>query len=280
MGKDDHARSCSPIPVSPLSGIADIGSSPRAAHSRAPNFGDSEDAPDPVPISSENTTEQMLLQIGIMVERQSTSVAQIPALAREVTTVATRQEEMEKSLNDAKDRLTAMEANGHPCRNQATIDRHEAQSTEWQKDKEEGIKSREMIQHVASSVAVVDRDVKSVQSGGRKLIGGMVTAALGIIITIVGASWSTGGRIEGINQRLEAEKLIRAEQHTSLKARLDRVPTADQLPSKKQVEVISRVVHENGHSFDARCKRLSDGDRRYLARQVQQGRLPASFLCL
>jgi len=273
MGKDDRERS--PIPAPPPSGISDIDPRPGGVFSRVRNADDFEVDPDPTPISPENSTDQMLLKIGVMVERQSASVAQIPALAREVTTVATRQEEMEKSLNDAKERLHGIESSDHYCKNQATINRHEEESKEWRQDKEAGIKSREMITNVAAAVNKVDKDIKDVQSSGRKLLGSMVTAALGIIIVVVGGAWNTGGRIEGVNQRLEAEKQIRAEQHTTLKARLDRVPTAEQ-----QVENISQVMIENGHSFDARCKRLSDGERRYLARQVQQGKLPPSFLCL
>lgn len=179
-------------------------------------------------------SEQLILKIGSMLQKQGVAVAMIPSVkdtaekALEVNT-ETRETLIALSVKQEilDDRFARVERFGHHCRNQQVIEKHEAEAVEWRHDKEEGIKSREMIQTTA-------KEVLALRLGSKKLIGAMVTAALGIMLTVVGASWNTGGRIEGINQRLEAEKVLRAEQFSSIKFQLSKIPDS---PGPRSVQV-------------------------------------------
>lgn len=299
MPSDRDAKK--PLPDPTPSGISDVditsGERRVSPFDQVSSLADFDDDDEPSVVSPNNSEKQLLFKIGTLVQKQGVHVARIPGIEKTVTEVATIQGEMGKRQTRMDGRLGVIEKNGHPCKQQPLIDKHEQESKEWRKDKEEGIKTRAMVQAVADSASratraaeevgkkveastgAVTKQVEAVRGSGRKVIGGLAVASVSIVLVIIGAAWNTGGTVEGLSQRIEGEKTVRTVQHQVLKARLDRLPTKSDMPSKQQMTAIKNsMVKED--AFEERCAKLTPIEKRHLARQVQQGHLPASLLCL
>ena len=252
-----------------------------SAFAQAESADDYDDDDEPTPISDENSTNRMLLKIGVMVERQSVHVRQIPHIDTKLTEVATKQVVMEERQSKMDEHLLKIEKNGHPCKNQQVIDRHTEESSEWRTDKEEGIKTRQMVKTTTEdaqrAVRAADTIGKSVGSILFKTFGGVAITAVTIILVVIGAAWNTGGRIEGLSQRVTAESKLRKQQDDTITARLDRLPTKDQVVTRESLTSFENAVKHD--EFEDRCAKLSSTQKINLGRQIQQGRLPASFLC-
>jgi len=133
----------------------------------------------------------------------------------------------------------------------------------------------ESAQQASNAATKVGKSVNGLMIKG---FGGVAATAIAIIIAIIGAAWNTGGRIGSIDQRLTSESALRKQQDEEFKARLDRLPTKDQVLTKERLTQFENAVNSN--EFEDRCAKLTPAQKSYLGRQVQQGRLPPSFLCL
>jgi hypothetical protein len=242
-------------------------------------------ADEPTPIHDFNAAFRKIALIGSQVKRLTAQ--EFPALARDVHVARTAATEANEQVvmvrlrqEDMGRRLQELNEKDHVCLNQQELDHLKEHVNVQQKERDENINARAQLDSLTDKVKVIVDDSKDLQKRRRVEIFSVLLAAVGIITTLISLSWNLGGDMNRIVERLEAEKTLRAEQHATLKARLDQLPTSDKVPTRSQVETISQTITENGHSFDSRCKRLDQAQKNYLARQIQQGKLPPAFLCL
>lgn len=280
-------------------GIADVvlSGGRKSNHLAVPDSDDFEIDDEPSAVKQSDTSDGLLFKIGLMVERQSAAVKKIPEIDDKLTQVCDRQETM-------GNRLASIERNGHPCQQLDTIGEQQETIGEQQETLEAqqetidalvetaddvteevkaSIEARDSVQslktEVEEDVGDLKNEIKEFRSGRVKALVAAIMGFLSIIGTVGGTSYCVGTSIGDVRGALATEKVLRDEQHSTVKTRLDKLPTKLDVPTKAQVTEIGEAV-SNGDEFESRCKRLSAEEKRHLARQVQQGRLPPTFLCL
>lgn len=266
MSKDD-------IPRPTDSGISDVKLVEGRLHHSAifeqvPDGEDFEEEEELSAITSLNDPDRVILKIGAFITR----------IERMLGMLDKRQHRMEI-------RLTAIERNGHPCKNQQLVDRLETESAEWREDKEQGIKTRAMVKSIAEDVGEskikideMQRDTKKDASDRRKALVAIIICIIGLVAAIGGATWCIGTKLTGVSGDIRTERTLRDAQYEEVTRLLDKLPTTEQVPSREQVDDIRRVV-KNGDEFLERCRRLSEVEKQRLERSVRAGHLPPEFLC-
>lgn len=184
--------------------------------------------------------------------------------------VRSRQEDFSK-------RLDKMEVASHPCVQQQDIARLKEQSKEWRQDKEEGIRTREMVRSAQENISKATEEIVRAKTAPKRILAGVLGVGVSMIATIVAVAWTLSGSLATVEASIATEHAVREAQMDSIRERLGELPT--DVPTKAQVETIQRTVTENGHSFSSRCQQLTLAQKRSLERQVQSGSLPRSFLC-
>lgn len=199
--------------------------------------------------------------------------------SQQVIVVRTRQEDFSK-------RLEGMERKGHPCVQQAEITRLKEQSHEWRQDKEEGIKTREMVcgvqEKISAAVEALDKTntkIEKTEKRPNRILAGVLSVGLGLIVVFLGGAWRLSADFTSVQASIVTEAKVRETEFESLKERIAELPSKRDVPSPEQVKHIERVVVENGHSFAARCNKLTKAQKQRLARQVATGVLPDILLC-
>lgn len=219
--------------------------------------------------------------------------AKIPAIAKdakmaceaakeasqEVVIVRTRQE-------DFSSRLERMEKNGHPCIQTDKITRLQEQSIEWRQDKEEGIKTREMVRsaqekidNAADEIGKTNVRLEKAQKRPGRILAAVVGIGLSLVVAVFSGGWYLSGALTTVQSSIVTEAKVREAQLTGIKEHISQLPTKADAPTKAQVAKITKVVVENGHSFTARCSKLTTTQKNYLRRQVERGMLPPELQC-
>jgi len=190
----------------------------------------------------------------------------------QVVIVRTRQE-------DLSARLVRMEKNGHPCVQTDKIARLQDQSKEWRQDKEEGIKTREMVKSAQEGIAKAAEEIGKAKAAPKRILASIFAVGLGMIGTVVAVAWMISGSLTTVQASIVTESAVRTVQFDSLKERIAQLPSKEDVPTHQQLETIKEVVVENGHSFVARCAKLTRAQKNYLKRQVERGMLPPVLRC-
>ncbi len=225
-----------------------------------------------IPISESDEPDKLLYRIGVMIERQGVHVKRIPRIDRKLTEVATKQEAM-------GERLSGIEKNGHPCKNQYEID-----------GLLEAVKESETVETKTRVVGLrkdMDKTGQEIDSFRKGRINALVAAIMGfvgVIGTVGSTSWCISSSLGSVQKDIATEKAVREEQHKGVKARLDRLPTRDQVPTREQLPTRDQVrkigtAIKNGDEFIRRCQKLTPQQKTRLVRQVRAGVLPPEFLC-
>ena len=237
------------------------------------------------PQPSLDSLDKSIKAIKTLVETQSKETAQIPyvketadkALASStagesrLTVVETRQESF-------GERIKSVEGVQYPpCKQSNAVKRLEDDAKEQRRDKEEGIKTRQMVYSLKSDVEEVCEEVTTIKRGWRGLAITLVLAAVGIVSTIVGAAWNISGDLSDVRGDISEEQALRTVQYGHISEKLAALPTSKQVPTKEQVQKIHTIVKKNGDEF---CEHLTKVQRARLRRDVQLGLLPPTFDCL
>lgn len=201
----------------------------------------SEDDEEPIPITDISSTDQVIMKIGFLLERQSAEFKRIPVIEKTVTEISSKQTLLESKQSDIDSSVESIRDSAEKARSAANQVERSVRSTLW------------------------------------KAFVAALTASVAVIIAVVAAAWTTGGRIESLSQRIITEKVLREEQHSVLKSRLDNLPTKVQFLTEKQVSKFETFVKVD--EFKLRCSQLDLRQKNMLAVQIKKGNLPSSFLC-
>ena len=213
----------------------------KTSFDKVPDATTYEEDDEPTPITDVSSSEQVIMKVGLLLERQSAEVKRIPAIEQKLTEISSYQTVLEDRQKTVDDSVASIRDSAEKARSAADKVERSVRSTLW------------------------------------KAFIAALTASVAVIIAVVAAAWTTGGRIENLSQRIITEKVLREEQHRTLKSRLDSLPTKVQVLTKQQMSKFERVVKVD--EFKLRCSQLDLRQKNMLAVQVKKGHLPSSFLC-
>jgi len=220
---------------------------------KVPGYVDQE----PTPITD---LHGMFQKIGEITKNTRKVALDTQEVKEELIIVRTRQEDMGL-------RLQKIEKNGHPCKHTAEITKLNEESTEWRNDKEEGIKTRAIVDNI-------NDEMSEIKGSNKNIFRGVIATAAGAIGSVIIAAWTLSGNFSAFEGKIEAEQRVRQVQYDVINQRFDTLPTKQDAPTKAQVEEIVDTVKSGN-----RCENLSEAQRERVIRQVKLGLLPPEFLC-
>jgi len=253
------------------------------------NFGKVPDASDfsaqePTPVTNIQEMYRAVAQTKSVVRRLfQVDMPQIAKDARHANNAATEAGQQVMIVRSRQEdlvlRLERMEKAGHPCVQKDALKLLNEQSVEWRLDKEEGIRTREMVKSAQEDITKAAHEIVTAKDAPKRILLSVLAVGIGMITAVVGVAWSLSGSLTSVEASIAMEHAVREAQLDGIKERLGQLPTKQNTPTKAQVETLQKTVTENGHSFADRCKRLTPQQKSQLDRQVLIGMLPLSFRC-
>lgn len=192
--------------------------------------------------------------------------------SEQVIIVRTRQE-------DFGHRLARIERNGHPCIQKDAVKQLQEQSKIWQEDKEQGIKTRDMVKQAQVDITAAVGEITKAKKAPAKILRAVLMTGVGMVITVIGVAWFLATSLSDVQSAIVTEGAVREAQLAGIKEHINALPRKDDTPTKAQFKTVETFIRTNGHSFEARCQRLSKSQKVYLKRQVKSGALPPEMLC-
>jgi hypothetical protein len=244
------------------------------------------DSDEPSAISPENSEKQLILKIGMMVEKQATMVRAIPELHRiaeeaRISASETGRKLVEVAATQAVigNKLEVLQVQKHDCRFGLSVPQLMESRKKWDNAVAKATKIEDKLEHQTNTTNEIKSRTEKVEANGRNLLVGLLLASVGIIVSVILAAYNIGGDVQGLTRDLEAERDMRTEQLAGLKTRIERLPTKSDVPTRRDIGQLQEKVEQSGQNFEARCGRLEKHQKALLFRKVRDGSLPPEFLC-
>lgn len=219
---------------------------------------------------------------------QAEYVRQIPEIKRDVKAaeVASRKalqkvEVVHTKLGTQMDnldrRVGKVEDRGHDCAQVAAIAGLQETSLETrqkvEKDVQEGVKTRERLEHTRTDVEVVDKKIESFSTAKRNFVLSLIGVVIFGLSTVGSLVWF----LSSLNTEFRTEQRERREGQKRLEEQVKSVgKVANVAPVKSEIETLTKAVKaSNGHETVERyCAGLSDRAVRMMKRTMPRAEWP------